>query len=433
MMASDVPMATTSSWSLGQRVAFRFGFLLAAFITLPFPFNLPPKMDWLGKQWNNLWDWGTSGLASLLGISDLVFEANGSGDRTVDYLQLLLIAIVAVVGTIVWSIADRRRRSYARLAAAALVVLRYSLAYTMLIYGIIKIAKSQFPDPLPGRLVEPVGDVSPMGLLWTFMSYSLPYTVFAGSLEAISGTLLLWRRTVTLGAVMAAAVMFNVVVLNFCYDVPVKLFAMQLVVMAVVIAAPRMRALIAVLLGRAAPEAPRRPRMSVRQERARLAAKTAMLALIAWGLYHQLAGNLRHNGRLNELQDAWLVDSFTLDGVERTSATDPERWQKIAVNQRGIWLVSMLGRREGLDQKIDPDKHEITVDLDDDDLDKDRPKNKDGKVDQEVWTYRRPTPDHLELDGVHRGKRFHATAHLAPPSLLMTRGFRWINEAPFNR
>jgi hypothetical protein len=51
----------------------------------------------------------------------------------------------------------------------------------------------------------------------------------------------------------------------------------------------------------------------------------------------------------------------------------------------------------------------------------------------ETWRYSRPAPDRLTLDGVHFGKPLHATLHLAPPSLLMTRGFRWINEAPFNR
>jgi hypothetical protein len=221
--------------------------------------------------------------------------------------------------------------------------------------------------------------------------------------------------------------------LNLCYDVPVKVFSMQLVVTAVVIAAPRMRALIAVFLGRSAPEAPERPRMSLRRERARLVAKLAMLAVMAWGLYSSLAGSLRHNGRLHELQDVWLVDSFTLDGVDRASATDPERWQKVAINRQGIWLVSMLGRREGLTQKVDADKHEITVDLDDHVLDKDRPKNKDGKSDQEIWKYKQPAPGQLEIDGEHRGRRFHVAAHLAPESLLMTRRFHWINEEPFNR
>jgi hypothetical protein len=227
--------------------------------------------------------------------------------------------------------------------------------------------------------------------------------------------------------------MFNVVMLNFCYDVPVKLFSIQLVVTALVIAAPRVRALIAVFLGRSAPEAPERPRMSLRRERARLVAKIAILALMAWSLYRTLAGHLRQNDRLHELQDLWIVDSFTLDGVERTSAIDPERWQRVGINRQGIWLVNVLGRREGMEQKVDAEKHEITVDLDDDILDKDRPKSKDGKPEQEIWKYRRSAPEHLEIDGVHRGKRFHAAMHLAPPSLLMTRGFHWINEEPFNR
>ena len=44
-----------------------------------------------------------------------------------------------------------------------------------------------------------------------------------------------------------------------------------------------------------------------------------------------------------------------------------------------------------------------------------------------------PDPEKLEIDGVHRGKRFHVASHLAPDPLLIARGFRWINEAPFNR
>ena len=103
------------------------------------------------------------------------------------------------------------------------------------------------------------------------------------------------------------------------------------------------------------------------------------------------------------------------------------------MNPNSIWIFAMVGHQELLPLKVDADNREMTVVLKDRVLDKDRPKNKDGKVEQEIWKYRRPTPDHLEIDGVHRGKRFHAATHLAPPGLLLTRGFRWINEAPFNR
>jgi len=184
----------------------------------------------------------------VFGIAELVSLRNGSGDQTYNYVECLLFALVAVLGTTVWSIsivvgqlsaAGRRD-----LGGAALL-----LGYILLSYGISKVLKSQFPDLWPGRLIGTVGDMSPMGLLWTFMGYSTPYTVFAGLLEAIGGALLLWRRTVTIGALMVAAVMFNVVMLNLCYDVPVKLFSIELFIMALAIAAPRVRPLLAVALG----------------------------------------------------------------------------------------------------------------------------------------------------------------------------------------
>lgn len=127
------------------------------------------------------------------------------------------------------------------------------------------------------------------------------------------------------------------------------------------------------------------------------------------------------------------IDSFSLEGVELTNATDAARWQKVAFNPRGVWIFPMTGVREGLPLKVDADNREIIVDLNDRTLDKDRKKDNDGKSDKETWKYTRPTPDHLEIDGVHRGKRFHVAMHVAPDPLLITRGFHWINEVPFNR
>jgi uncharacterized membrane protein YphA (DoxX/SURF4 family) len=423
---------TTSSWSLRKRIGFRFAFLLVLLLALPFPFDLLPKMGWLDERWGEQWSWGVSWLASLFGIPDPPSVFNGSGDRTYDYLALLVVLLLAALGTGVWSVVDRKRTSYPRLATATWVLLRYVVGYAMLSYGFAKIMRSQFRDLYPSQLAETVGDMSPMGLLWTFMGYSAPYTVFAGLMEAIGGALLLWRRTTTIGALVVAAVMCNVAMLNICYDVPVKLYSISLFLMALAIAAPRARAVIAVLLGGAAPETPVRARMSLRSERARLIAKLALLGLMAWKLYAESTDSRNVDIRLHELQDVWLVDSFTLDGVEG-AATDPARWQRLAMNPYSVWIFAMVGHQELLPFKVDADNRELTVTLRDRLLDKDRPKNQDGKPDQEIWKYRRPTPDHLEIDGVHRGKRFHAAAHLAPAPPLLTRGFRWINEAPFNR
>jgi hypothetical protein len=51
-------------------------------------------------------------------------------------------------------------------------------------------------------------------------------------------TLLLFRRTATLGAMASAAVLLNIVMLNFCYDVPVKLYSLNLLLMAIFLMLP---------------------------------------------------------------------------------------------------------------------------------------------------------------------------------------------------
>ncbi len=74
----------------------------------------------------------------------------------------------------------------------------------------------------------PLGDLSPMRLAWLFIGYSVPYEIFGGLLETVSGLLLSFRRTQLLGSLMTLATIGNVVMINFCYDIPVKLFSSQL-------------------------------------------------------------------------------------------------------------------------------------------------------------------------------------------------------------
>jgi hypothetical protein len=115
---------------------------------------------------------------------------------------------------------------------------RYTLAFTLFGYGFAKVFPLQFPYPQLSRMIEPFGDFSPMGVLWSFMGSSPAYTMFAGAAEVAGGALLLFPSTTTLGALFSAATLLNVVVLNFCYDVPVKLYSSNLLLMAVFLMAP---------------------------------------------------------------------------------------------------------------------------------------------------------------------------------------------------
>src|SRR5262249_24526303 len=79
---------------------------------------------------------------------------------------------------------------------------------------------------------------SPLGLLSTFMGLSLGYNLFIGALEVTGAVLLFFRRTTTLGALILTGCLAQAVVLDFGYDVPLKLFSIHLLVMTLLILAP---------------------------------------------------------------------------------------------------------------------------------------------------------------------------------------------------
>lgn len=424
-------MTGPMEWSLARRIGFRFSFLVGALLIFPFPLNWIPKTTWLDDVLEKPMTWAAEWLAtSVLGLPAPVPGPNGSGDRAVDYAQVLLIAVLAVLGTVVWSVIDRRRRAYPRLAAGARVVLRYYLAGIMLSYGYSKIMKSQFYDLSPGVLHQRLGDVPPMRLMWAFMGYSLPYTVFAGLAETVGGALLLWRRTATLGALLVIAVMTNVVLMNLCYDVPVKLFSTQLLVVAIAIALPDVRRLLGAVLGRAVLERPPRTRGPQRRERLRLIAKLAMIAMIVVDVYLLYGQRRPHDDHVHELYGNWSVDSFVVDGVEHPPlTTDPVRWETWSASPTYMQIWLMNGTFEGRYEpergwygiKVDPAARTITVIV-------------DSKTDRkEIWRYTRSAPDRLVIDCVHRGVALRVGLHLEPEGVLMTRGFHWFNEVPYNR
>src|SRR5215203_675393 len=185
------PRMTSPSWSPGKRVLFRFAFCYLVLYKLPFPLNLTVwGRDFLAKPYQDLWDWLVPWVGKhLLGLS-IRIRTSGSGDKIYNYVQLLCFLIIAVAVTVVWTALDRKRTEYTRLYEGLRTYIRFALAAAMLLYGAYKVIPSQFAKPFPGQLIEPFGESSPMGLLWTFMGASSGYTIFAGAAEMLSGLLL---------------------------------------------------------------------------------------------------------------------------------------------------------------------------------------------------------------------------------------------------
>ncbi len=423
-------------WGPARRAAFRFAFAYLSLYNVSGPLALlsqVPLIGALADAYERLWNALVFGVAKhALGLpGPLSVEMTGAGDTTFAYVELLCQVTLAAAAALGWARLDRRRQSYARLHGALRVYLRYTIALAMMVYGSGKVIQSQFPAPSLEHLSRTYGESTPMGLLWTFMGYSAAYSAFGGASEMLGGLLLVFRRTATLGALVVSAVMANVVMLNFCYDVPVKLYSAHLLLMALVLLAPDARRLADVLvLGRAAAALPARVPFRARWlEWARRVGKPIVIVGVVAACLAFSVSSYRARGPSApkpEIYGMYRVESFERQGAPAPAALAP--WHTLAVGRIAIVLRREDGAGRSLRVKIDPEKKRINLTPLPDGL---RP-NGEGPVD---LAYERPDPDHLRLEGEFEGERVAVVLARVPepPSLLMSRGFHWVNEVPYNR
>ncbi|MEM7481679.1 MAG: hypothetical protein AAF481_10940 [Acidobacteriota bacterium] len=448
-MASFAP---TSGGTLAGRFLGRFLAAYTVLYILPFPLDrLPMVGDVIGEAFSQ----GSKTLAaavgtSILGIDGEIFIGRtGSGDTTADYIRILYLVVGALVGALIGSWLARRRSAPPAVGRGFAIAIRFYLAFYMLDYGLSKVIPVQFIQPPLERLLRPLGETSPMGLVWTFMGVSPAYTIFSGLGESLAGILLLFRRTATLGALVAAVVMTNVVMLNFAYDVPVKLFSSHLLAMAGFLMWRDRRRLIAVFWGRGAVPAPEpAPPLlpatgwSARVPRWLAPSAVALFALWligtnlygAWSLHHSF-GNARQKPAIWGIHE---VEDFRVDGEERPPVlTDSLPWRALVVDRAlprkwqewefpgRVVVQSLDGSLESFPVRLDESARTLsflaTQDADSEVID--------------TLAYERSAPDRMVLTGTWQG---HAVEiHLRERDLgtfeLIGRGFHWINELPYNR
>src|SRR5215469_15007922 len=426
--ASPLPkLGANSRWGIGKRVAFRFAFAYFALFLFPSPLGIIPGLSKPAAAYENLQTAAVVWVAKhLLRLNQNIPTAtNGSGDRLADYLHILCFVALATIVALVWSIVDRKRPNYDRLFAFLRIWVRYYLACTMMSYGMSKVFRLQFPPNGVWRLTERYGDSSPMGILWAFMGASGPYTIFGGLAELIPGILLFFRRTTTLGALVLVPVLTNIVLMNLSYDVPVKLYSMNLLLVAVFLLIPEMRRLSNVLLFNRPTE-----RMKISWTPAprwiQVARAIAKVGFIGIALFHYTQ---RSMNRLSEwsnllkspLYGIYEVEEFDKRGEATVSKDDAlKRWRIVSVSSRGLSIRSLDESMQSL--RMDHDAAQRTFSS-----------SQEGK--KSLLTYSQPDEAHLILDGSYRDEAIKVKLRKLDPSkfLLVNRGFHWINEVPYNK
>src|SRR5690606_3361008 len=219
-------------WSLSTKIAFRFSFIfILSFIVIKnngaFPFfnyiNKPLVL--LTYQFT---PWFSKNILHY--DYDYSIFTNGSGDTSYDWITLLIFFLYAIIGTIIWSILDSKRKSYYTCYYWLTTFIRYYVAFMLINYGVAKHIHAQMPHPGLERLMQPLGEFSPMGLAWTYCGYSKGYSIFIGVAEILAG-FLLFRKTVVLGTMLTIAVSINIMTVNYFFDVPVKMMSTALLIL----------------------------------------------------------------------------------------------------------------------------------------------------------------------------------------------------------
>ena len=418
-------------WTTPQKIAFRYIFIfLFLFIVInnngafPFlyfiteyPITLLDKLiPWIGKH-------------ILLVPNEVSFNITGSGDTTYDYIVVFTIMITALMGTIIWTVLDKKSTHYTKLYYWLTVAIRYYIGLMLINYGLIKIIKLQFPSPNFHRLSQNYGDSSPMGLAWTFLGYSKGYNLMMGIIE-VSSVFLLFRRTMTFGAIITLMSTANVMAVNYFYDVPVKITSTALFIMTLFLLLQNCKQLFTFFFTNESVSLSIIKAPEIKKKWLRITKIIGKLLLIGYVLIYGFVETLQSskeygdNAPKPKLHGLYIVDMYKLNNdTIPPLITDSIRWHQLEIIWEGYATVrSMTNKQTRYTTKIDTVARKIELIA------------RDSTI-KYSFTYAYQLPDKFILKGTTQKDSLSITMKnkKIEEFLLMNRGFHWINETPFNK
>lgn len=140
--------SSISNWSFFQKLSFRLFFLLFVLVILAHPIGAFPFWHWIYSICLKPIQLFVSWMGKLLLNGKEVTQPalTGSGDTTFNYIVLIGIGLLSLMGTIIWSLLDNNRPNYRKLLYLLTVLIRFYLGYMMISYGLAKLYNMQFGD-----------------------------------------------------------------------------------------------------------------------------------------------------------------------------------------------------------------------------------------------------------------------------------------------
>ena len=217
-----------STWKTYEKIIFRIFFIYV------FIYIVPLDYTYFQKVWAIHWSVFKFQDINTIGNYSPKLHENTRGN---DLLGFVYAFGISVVGALIWSLADRKRKNYTVLYYWMRVALRYKLAAVMFFYSFIKVFPQQMPYPTLSWLNTNLGDFNAGRLFWITTGVSQSYEIFTGILETLVAFLLFFRKTATFAAMAYLGIMINIAAINAGYDAGIFTVCVNLVILSAILLA----------------------------------------------------------------------------------------------------------------------------------------------------------------------------------------------------
>jgi hypothetical protein len=220
-------------WTGAQRIAFRIAFIFFISICIPNStewYDTVIHIDWGRLHYRDLYD------VARFGSGINIFGSRLFGSNLLGYANWVITLFISILAGLLWTAIARwrgtERKEYNTLYYWLRVVVRYRAGIGIIGFGFTKLLPVQMPYPGYGLLNTNFGDMTAQKIFWLSVGIVPWYQVFAGVVEVLAGTLLFFRRTTTIGAILLFGALGDIVYVNFAYDGGVHVYSSYFVVLA---------------------------------------------------------------------------------------------------------------------------------------------------------------------------------------------------------
>lgn len=330
-----------SSWSKSEKNLFKF-FGLYFFIQI-LPIDLSFLKHIAGTNW------------LALEYRDIFYLSRYAPDFLGEqsFLNWIIVAILALVGTILWDKVLPKDINYDNWYYWIRVFVRYRLALGLIGYAFLKVYTIQSPEPSLSNLNTNYGDFTAWKLFSLGLGVVPSYQSFLGLVELAGALLLLHRKTTTIGTLIILPFAGNVAISNIAYEGGEYVYAFYLISLGLYLFAfDAIRLFKLVSLEQPADQNHFQPEFREKKQLYRLTLKGLyIIVFVIFYGYKTKAGasgggyHFPSQAGLSQLTGVYNVKTFKLNNQEIPySKTDSVRWQDVIFEK---WnTISIKSNRE---------------------------------------------------------------------------------------